>query len=102
MGLEKSKDKFGVTFANAYTRINQVRTSQALGSDGVTKIINAEIIVQIYPDQTARNNGDPSMETQRLNTTMDKSSTDNFYSQSYTYLKTLPEWTGATDITGDE
>ena len=42
------------------------------------------------------------METQRLNTTMDKTSTDNFYAQSYTYLKTLPEWSGATDVLGDE
>ena len=102
MGLEKSKDKFGKTFANAYTRISQVRTSQGLDSDGTTKIINAEIIASIYSDQTARNNGDAPMETQRLYTTMDKASTDNFYSQSYTYLKTLPEWTGATDVLGDE
>ena len=101
MGLEKSKDKFGKTFANAYTRINQVRTSQGLDSDGITKIINAEIIASTYSDQTARNNNEAPMETQRLNTTMDKVSTDNFYSQSYTYLKTLPEWTGATDVLGD-
>ena len=102
MGLEKSMDKFGKTFATAYTRISQVRTNQALDADGTTKIINAEIIASVYSDQTARNNGDAPMETHRLQTTMDKTSTDNFYSQSYTYLKTLSEWTGATDILGDE
>ena len=100
MALEYSKDLFGKTFAEAYVRISQIRTRQDVlqTEEGTEKIIVGECIIQIFPDQATREAGGDTMEVQRENVTFDKTSTDNFYSQAYTYLKTLDEFAGATDV----
>jgi len=99
MALEYSKDLYGKTFAEAYVRISQIRTRQEVSQTEETteKIIVGECIVQIFPDQATREAGGQPMEIMREDVTFDKTSTDNFYSQAYTYLKTLDEFAGAVD-----
>ena len=108
MALQYSKDLYGKTFASAYVRISQIRTKQTVSEEevgleetneqAVEKVIVGECIVQIFPDQETREAGGQPMELMRENITFDKTSTDNFYSQAYTYLKTLDEFSGATDV----
>jgi hypothetical protein len=105
MALEYSKDLYGKTFAEAYVRISQIRTRQDVQQENVglenegaiEKIIVGECIVHIFPDQATREAGGQPMEIMREDVTFDKTSTDNFYSQAYTYLKTLDEFAGAVD-----
>ena len=100
MALQYSKDLYGKTFDQAYVRISQIRTRQDVlqTEETIEKIIVGECIIQIFPDQATREAGGDPMEVQRENITFDKTSTDNFYSQAYTYLKTLDEFAGATDV----
>ena len=100
MALEYSKDLYGKTFDQAYVRISQIRTRQDVlqTEEGTEKIIVGECIIQIFPDQATREAGGDTMEEQTQHSTFDKTSTDNFYSQAYTYLKTLDEFAGATDV----
>jgi hypothetical protein len=108
MALEYSKDLYGKTFANAYVRISQIRTKQDVlqtevgleeNIEQVTeKIITGECIIQVFPDQATRDAGGETMKIDRLEITFDKTSTDNFYAQAYSHLKTLDEWSGATDV----
>lgn len=100
MALQYSKDLYGKTFAAAYVRISQIRTRQDVlqTEETIEKIIVGECIIQIFPDQAIREAGGDPMEIMRENVTFDKTSTDNFYSQAYTYLKTLDEFAGATDV----
>jgi hypothetical protein len=108
MALQYSKDLYGKTFATAYVRISQIRTRQEVvdedagleESNGQTleKVIVGDCIIQIFPDQAIREAGGDPMELMRENVTFDKTSTDNFYSQAYTYLKTLDEFAGAIDV----
>ena len=108
MALQYSKDLYGKTFATAYVRISQIRTRQEVqetepGSEEnpdqtLEKVIVGDCIIQIFPDQAIREAGGDPMELMRENVTFDKTSTDNFYSQAYTYLKTLDEFAGATDV----
>lgn len=99
MGLVYSKDLYGKTFADAYVRINQIRTRQEVleTEESTEKIITGECIIQTFPDQATRDAGGETMKIDRLTITFDKTSTDNFYAQAYSHLKTLDEWSGATD-----
>lgn len=108
MALEYSKDLYGKTFASAYVRISQIRTMQEVLQTEVgteenpeqssEKIITGECIIQTFPDQAARDAGEDTMKIDRLTMTFDKTSTDNFYAQAYTHLKTLDEWSEAVDV----
>lgn len=99
MGLVYSKDLYGKTFATAYVRISQIRTRQDVleTEESTEKIITGECIIQTFPDQATRDANGETMKIDRLTITFDKTSTDNFYTQAYSHLKTLDEWSGATD-----
>ena len=106
MALQYSKDLYGKTFAAAYVRISRIKTRQDIiqedvGSENegdIEKVIVGECFIQIFPDQATREAGGQPMEVMKEDVIFDKESTDNFYSQAYTHLKTLDEFSGATDV----
>lgn len=108
MALQYSKDLYGKTFDQAYVRISQIRTRQEVQAiepvseenpeQTLEKVIVGECIIQTFPDKATRDSGGETMKIDRMQITFDKTSTDNFYAQAYTYLKTLDEFAGATDV----
>lgn len=83
MALQKSFDRFGTTFTTAYHKIESLRVSKE--SVGITLHIYPNssemdlIGAFIYEMDYDPNGGEP-------------------LTQAYNYLKTLPEYSGATDV----
>jgi len=102
MALQKSyEDEFGTTHSTAYGRITQLHINYESSV--------ASITVGIYKDSTARaDNKTPlnksaytlsgtDFDTYFLDTVLD---TENYNPQerAYVYLKTLDDWSGASDV----
>jgi len=118
MALEKSFEKFGSTFADAYHNISDLRyhvhehevtsfEQQEPDADGnpvppvVTtawqKDMIANFTVKTYVDEAARTGHAQALTQAEYSFTPDWTSSDNVLAQAYTYLKTLDSFDGATD-----
>ena len=99
MGLQGtlSDSTTNVTVSDAYFRIGALNG----GKEGF------QIIVECWNDQQTRSyrdETDPAVRRYPICTqshegfVMDMNETDNVFVQAYDYLKTLPEYTGMTDV----
>ena len=83
MALQKVYERFGVTFNNAYHKVEDVRVSK----DSV------RVRVHIQPDA----NTQESIGVYMCEFDYDANGGEPL-TQAYNYLKTLPEYAGATDV----
>lgn len=96
--IQSYEDKFGNTNANAYWRVIEVNCNWERG--------NAHMTVLVYKNKVARNNGKQPLDTvaydfdgvlfEQVYGSLNLD-TSNPLKASYTYLKTLEEYAGATD-----
>ena len=82
MALQLSTDKFGVTFATAYHKVENTSVSKA----GVIILVNVYNVA----------NGE-IMDSSNFTMDYDANGGEPL-TQAYNYLKTLPEYAGATDV----
>lgn len=82
MALQLSTSKYGVTFASAYYKVSDMQVSK----EGVEIYVHLlteqggeKLDTLVYSMDYAVNGGEP-------------------LTQAYNYLKTLPEYAGATDV----
>ena len=100
MALEMAISKYGFTANNGYHVIDFVGYNKRL----VTPTVNNDedtgtITLVSYADSDARNAGSEPMKIAHYHFAMDTSSdAENPVIQAYTYLKTLDEFDGATDV----
>jgi hypothetical protein len=118
MALEKSFEKFGSTFADAYHNISDLRyrvseyevtqlVEQEPDEDGnpvmpVATTVwetnrTAHFTVKTYVDSAARTGHKEAISQSEHSFTPDWEATENVLAQAYTYLKTLDAFDGATD-----
>lgn len=118
MALEKSFEKFGSTFADAYHNISDLRynvheyevtslVEQEPDEDGnpvmpvATTVWQKDTIanftVKTYVDEAARTGHSQELTQTEYSFTPDWTSSDNVLAQAYAYLKTLDAFDGATD-----
>ena len=118
MALEKSFEKFGSTFADAYHNISDLRynvheyqqttlVEQEPDEDGnpVAPVATttwetqrtANFTVKTYVDEAARTAHEECISHAEYSFTPDWTSSDNVLAQAYAYLKTLNAFDGATD-----
>jgi len=118
MALEKSFEKFGTTFSEAYHRITNLNYSsydrkelvysqQAVDENGepiptqtseawvVDRMVN--FTVAVYISAEARDAHSEPVYSRTYNFVPDWSSSDNVLAQSYSYLKSLEEYGEAVD-----
>ena len=100
MALQKEISKFGITVNNAYHVINHVYYDKGLNSPtALAEPTNATAVVFIYSDVDAKTNNAEPMERITHNFNLDTSSdSEDALTQAYTYLKTLDEYSDATDV----
>ena len=117
MALEKSFEKFGSTFADAYHNISDLRyhvseyevtqlVEQEPDEDGNPvmpvatttwqKDMIAHFTVKTYVDEAARTGHSQALTQSEYSFTPDWTSSDNVLAQAYTYLKTLDAFDAAT------
>ena len=82
----------GIDVIGCYARIRSVELRRSNSNIDI-----AQIIVDFFKDATAYSEGKPSIKTESYETTFDDTTTLPI-SDWYTYLKTLPAFTGATDV----
>lgn len=118
MALEKSFEKFGSTFADAYHNISDLRYH--VSEYEVTSLVEQEpdeegnpvppvattvwqkdtianFTVKTYVDEAARTSHAQALTQAEYSFTPDWTSSDNVLAQAYAYLKTLEAFDGATD-----
>ena len=96
MALIYSTSKFGVDFTEAYIRVKKISFSVTTDSEGVKTRVG-EAIVYIYPDKDTRLAEGEKLKVERVSITLTALDDNNSIKQVYDYLKTLPEYAGATD-----
>ena len=96
MALEYSKDKFGKTFSKAYVRVKKVTVNVGRDADN-KKIRTGEAIVFIYPDKATRQADGETIDVMRFPMIWSPFNSENVLRQTYNHLKTLPEFSAATD-----
>lgn len=82
MALQLSTDKFGVTFATAYYRVEHLMVTKA--------IIQVSVSVYYVKDGERINSSTYEMDYDAAG--------GEPLTQAYLYLKTLPDFAGATDV----
>lgn len=83
----------GISLPTAYHRILNLR--QHKNNESVFK---ARIMIGTYVDAAARTAGNPPITTRNYRMDYDLEATDNAFVQAYAYLKTLTDFTGASDV----
>ena len=96
MALEYSKEKFGKTFTEAYVRVKKVTINVNKDSEG-NKIRTGEAIVFVYPDKATRQADGETIDVMRFPMIWAGFNSENCLKQTYNHLKTLPEFSAATD-----
>ena len=96
MALEYSKEKFGKTFTKAYVRVKKVTVNVGRDADG-NKLRIGEAIVMVYPDKATRQADGETIDVMRFPMTWTGFNSENVLRQTYNHLKTLPEFSAATD-----
>tara|TARA_R100001198_G_C5092117_1_gene128422 strand:- start:222 stop:524 length:303 start_codon:yes stop_codon:yes gene_type:complete len=100
MALQMSISKYGFTANNAYHVIESVRYNKRL----ITPIVttgekNASISLLSYADADARTAGDEPMKQQNYQFDLATGSdAEDILTQAYAHLKTLDEFSDATDV----
>lgn len=94
MALQKSfTTVHGFECPEAYHKIQFLRSRK--DDEGVFKAMTA---VATFKDAAARAAGNPPVMTRNFRFTYDIESADNLYVQGYAHLKTLDDFSGATDV----
>lgn len=94
MALQKSvTTEHGILITDAYHKIKSIRTNKQ-----VDATFRGLCVVDSFLDKTSSDAGMPAFKTDNYSFVHDLSNPDNLYIQAYTYLKTIPEYTGAADI----
>lgn len=119
MALQKTFEKFGSTFTDAYHNISDLRYN--VREYETTNMIEAEpdadgnpvpptyetvwvtertasFTVKTYVDAAARTSHAQALSHSEYTFSPDWSATDNVLAQAYAHLKTLPEFDGAADV----
>ena len=100
MALEMAISKYGFTANNAYHVIDSVKYYKRLITPTVNPgEQNASISLLSYADADARTAGDEPMKQQNYQFDLATGSdAEDILTQAYTYLKTLDEFSDATDV----
>ena len=100
MALEMAISKYGFTANNGYHVIDFAGYHKRLVSPTVSNDENnGSITLVSYADKDARNAGDEPMRQQNYQFDVETGSdAEDILTQAYTYLKTLDEFSDATDV----
>ena len=94
--MQKSFTNFGFSASNAYFKVGRLQVS----SRGTTRVVNFR--VKAYFSESAKNSGTAPIETYHYNMqySITSSAQDqyNIVKAAYEHLKTLSEFSGATDV----
>lgn len=100
MALELSISKYGLTASNGYALVeNAVYDKGLIRPANIEDATTAYCNVLFYTSAEARNDGEQPIDTKTYNFDLDTASdADNILAQAYAYLKTLDEFSEATDV----
>lgn len=98
MALQNSYSEYGANFENAYIVVTNIGYNKGLFMPAPTgKTVVAT--VHIYADAAARENEAKPLESKNYEFDLDTSEgADNILDQAYSHLKTLKEYSEATDV----